>query len=161
MNQRVFVCYDAENPFDISSQYGCGPNQCRFEAGISRGDRENRLWFMKPEYSTRLDNDGYICSTAIMQSPTAKVTPITIRPPSCRPLITNGGRIKLSVKAASTECFLTVKNAKIWIPTTTLAPTTRRPADPSPATQSSPADEGEQDFFEKAADYFCAHISWC
>uniref|UniRef100_A0A914PI28 Uncharacterized protein n=1 Tax=Panagrolaimus davidi TaxID=227884 RepID=A0A914PI28_9BILA len=49
MNQRVFVCYDAENPpVDLQEflQDGCGPNKCRFEAGISPGGGNNVLWFI-------------------------------------------------------------------------------------------------------------------
>uniref|UniRef100_A0A914PZH8 Uncharacterized protein n=1 Tax=Panagrolaimus davidi TaxID=227884 RepID=A0A914PZH8_9BILA len=42
MDQTVFACYDAENP-DVDSQDGCGPNQCKFKAGISQGGAQNAL----------------------------------------------------------------------------------------------------------------------
>uniref|UniRef100_A0A914P6D4 Uncharacterized protein n=1 Tax=Panagrolaimus davidi TaxID=227884 RepID=A0A914P6D4_9BILA len=127
MGQRVYVCYDAESP-DISLQGECRPNQCRFEAGISTGEGGNVLWFMKPELSTDIPMGKDICESAKMKSPLAEASRTFT---SCKPLITNG-KIKLSVKIATTKCFLTIKNAKIWTPTTTLAP-----AIPSLASQAT------------------------
>uniref|UniRef100_A0AC35F4V8 Uncharacterized protein n=1 Tax=Panagrolaimus sp. PS1159 TaxID=55785 RepID=A0AC35F4V8_9BILA len=129
MDQTVFACYDAKNPSeDTSSQYKCRPNQCSFEAGISKassGLQTPFVWFMDSTTSTAkiLNENEDICPTAIMRSPTAAVTLLQQSFSSCEPLITNG-KIKLSVKIATTECFLTVKNAKIWSPTTTRHPTT-------------------------------------
>uniref|UniRef100_A0A914P910 Uncharacterized protein n=1 Tax=Panagrolaimus davidi TaxID=227884 RepID=A0A914P910_9BILA len=136
MGQRVFACYDAVNPTDTSLQEflqdGCGPNQCRFEAGISTLGGRNLLWFMKPEFSFDIPKEEDICESAKMKSPRAEAS----RPfASCKPSIING-KIKLYGIKATPECFLTVKNAKIWTPTTTPPP-----AIPSPATQASPADK--------------------
>uniref|UniRef100_A0A914QYF7 Uncharacterized protein n=1 Tax=Panagrolaimus davidi TaxID=227884 RepID=A0A914QYF7_9BILA len=135
MDKTVYVCYDAESP-DISLQGECRPNQCRFEAGISSGVKKNLLWFMQSGHSTSFDYDQDTCATATMMSPDAAVSFQTSFG-SCKPLIING-KIKLFVKKATPECFLTVKNAKIWTPTTT-----RLPPTPSPATLSSA--EGSKD----------------
>uniref|UniRef100_A0AC35F5T3 Uncharacterized protein n=1 Tax=Panagrolaimus sp. PS1159 TaxID=55785 RepID=A0AC35F5T3_9BILA len=116
MDQSVYVCYDAENP-DISLQGECRPNQCRFEAGISAGVGNNLLWFMISGYATPFEYDQDVCATATMMSPVAAVSFQTSFG-SCKPLITNG-KIKMFVKKATPDCFLTVKNAKIWSPTTT------------------------------------------
>uniref|UniRef100_A0AC35GCK4 Uncharacterized protein n=1 Tax=Panagrolaimus sp. PS1159 TaxID=55785 RepID=A0AC35GCK4_9BILA len=126
MDKTVFACYNAKNPSDTSSQVGCRPNQCRFEAGISKSSSflpTAFVWFMDSATSTAkiLNENEDICPTAIMRSPTAAVTLLQQSFSSCEPLITNG-KIKLSVKIATTECFLTVKNAKIWSPTTTRLP---------------------------------------
>uniref|UniRef100_A0A914PWK5 Uncharacterized protein n=1 Tax=Panagrolaimus davidi TaxID=227884 RepID=A0A914PWK5_9BILA len=136
MRQKVSVCYDAETP-PLALQGDCGPNQCRFEAGILGGDGENLLWLMMYGYATTFSYFEDICATAIIQSPKAEVT--SVPPfPSCEPSIING-KIKLSVKIATTECFLTVKNAKIWTPKS-----------PLPATQS-PADKGAKKETSNAA----------
>uniref|UniRef100_A0A914PR41 Uncharacterized protein n=1 Tax=Panagrolaimus davidi TaxID=227884 RepID=A0A914PR41_9BILA len=134
MDQRVFACYGAKNP-SVALRGHCRPNQCSFEAGISKpsfGLQTPIVWFMDFTSTAPLDENEDICPTAIMQSPTADVTILAAPPPSCQPLITNG-KIKLYDIKATSECFLTVKNAKIWIPTTTLVPT----------TQASPASEAK------------------
>uniref|UniRef100_A0A914PHK7 Uncharacterized protein n=1 Tax=Panagrolaimus davidi TaxID=227884 RepID=A0A914PHK7_9BILA len=130
MGQRVYVCYDAESP-DISLQGECRPNQCRFEAGISPGVGKNFffMWFMMPLLTTDIPVDKDICESAKMKSPEAEASRTFS---SCKPLITNG-KIKLSVREATPKCFMTVKNAKIWTPTTTQSPT----------TQASPASEAK------------------
>uniref|UniRef100_A0A914QEI0 Uncharacterized protein n=1 Tax=Panagrolaimus davidi TaxID=227884 RepID=A0A914QEI0_9BILA len=134
MDQTVILCYDAENPPVALQKYlqdGCGPNKCRFEAGISPGLGNNLLWFMMSGHSTSFDYAEDICATATMMSPDAAVSFQTSFG-SCKPLIIEG-KIKLSVKKATPKCFLTVKNAKIWAPTTTQSPT----------TQASPASEAK------------------
>uniref|UniRef100_A0AC35FJY6 Uncharacterized protein n=1 Tax=Panagrolaimus sp. PS1159 TaxID=55785 RepID=A0AC35FJY6_9BILA len=122
MNQRVFACYDAENPTDTSLQEflqdGCRPNQCRFEAGISTGGGDNLLWFMMPKLSLYIPENKDTCESAKMKSPRAEASRSFA---SCKPSIIKG-RIKLYDIKATPDCFLTVKNAKIWTPTTTLAP---------------------------------------
>uniref|UniRef100_A0AC35GJQ2 Uncharacterized protein n=1 Tax=Panagrolaimus sp. PS1159 TaxID=55785 RepID=A0AC35GJQ2_9BILA len=130
MDQKVSVCYDAKKSSDTPSQVGCGPNRCIFEAGVSEVYGTQRVWFMETHLDLPENDD--ICPTAIMRSPKAEVTLLPQPFKSCEPLL-NNGRIKLYVKKATPECFLTVKNAKIWTPTTT----------PSPTTQASPASEAK------------------
>uniref|UniRef100_A0A914QKA8 Uncharacterized protein n=1 Tax=Panagrolaimus davidi TaxID=227884 RepID=A0A914QKA8_9BILA len=129
MNQRVSVCYDAKKSSDSSLDGDCGPNRCMFEAGFFETSYSQFLWFM--EAHLKLSENDDICPTAIMQSPKADVT--LIGPfKSCEPLIIEG-KIKLYDIKATPKCFLTVKNAKIWTPTTT----------PPPTTQASPASEAK------------------
>uniref|UniRef100_A0A914Q0N1 Uncharacterized protein n=1 Tax=Panagrolaimus davidi TaxID=227884 RepID=A0A914Q0N1_9BILA len=132
MDKTVFACYDAKNPSDIFLQDGCESNQCKFEAGVSEVyGSQQRVWFMDHRLSTPIVDNDDICPTAIMQSPEADVT--LIGPfKSCDPSIING-KIKLYAIKATPDCFLTVKNAKIWTPTTTQSPT----------TQASPASEAK------------------
>uniref|UniRef100_A0A914P8G2 Uncharacterized protein n=1 Tax=Panagrolaimus davidi TaxID=227884 RepID=A0A914P8G2_9BILA len=56
MDQKVYVCYDAENP-DADFRGDCGLNQCRFEAGITSGMGKNFLWFMMPGYGKHFFNE--------------------------------------------------------------------------------------------------------
>uniref|UniRef100_A0A914PRK9 Uncharacterized protein n=1 Tax=Panagrolaimus davidi TaxID=227884 RepID=A0A914PRK9_9BILA len=134
MDKTVYVCYDAETP-SVALRGHCRPNQCSFEAGISKpsfGLQTPIMWFMDFTSTAPLDENEDICPTAIMQSPTADVTVLAAPPPSCEPLIIKG-KIKLYAIKATPKCFLTVKNAKIWTLTTTHSPT----------TQASPASEAK------------------
>uniref|UniRef100_A0A914PWN8 Uncharacterized protein n=1 Tax=Panagrolaimus davidi TaxID=227884 RepID=A0A914PWN8_9BILA len=139
MDQTVYACYDAKKP-SVALRGHCRPNQCCFEAGISKSSSSvpiDFVWFMDITSIAPLDENKDICPTAIMHmhSSKADVTVLGAPPPSCEPLIIEG-KIKLYAIKATPKCFLTVKNAKIWTPTTTPAPTT-----PPPAIQSS-ADKG-------------------
>uniref|UniRef100_A0A914P5W4 Uncharacterized protein n=1 Tax=Panagrolaimus davidi TaxID=227884 RepID=A0A914P5W4_9BILA len=74
MDQTANLCYDAENPSDTSSQVGCRPNKCRFEAGISKPPSASEtlvMRFMDFTSTKEVKENEDICPTAIMQSPKA------------------------------------------------------------------------------------------
>uniref|UniRef100_A0A914ZC35 Uncharacterized protein n=1 Tax=Panagrolaimus superbus TaxID=310955 RepID=A0A914ZC35_9BILA len=96
MDKEVVVCYGATNIVS-SLQSGCGPNQCRFNAGILKESTEKFLWFMSHLLAKTFTTN--ICETAVLKSP--KIIPSFVTSSSydsCEPLTRDGNMVKLFVK---------------------------------------------------------------
>uniref|UniRef100_A0A914QUJ6 Transmembrane protein n=1 Tax=Panagrolaimus davidi TaxID=227884 RepID=A0A914QUJ6_9BILA len=140
MDQKVIVCYDAEDPF---LKEGCSSNQCVFQAGVEKEGgasslRKNLLWLMTTGNGIRFNDNNEKCATVVIKSPEA--TAEGFQPfPSCNPKKYDGKVIKLRVSGVKPGCPFYVLNAKKWVPPPPTTSATQNSTELSQTTKPSEA----------------------